>query len=278
MTRVLLTGGSSPLGEALLPRLVERHGAVKCIIRSAAAAERVRRAGGDPLLGDLTTRFDAPRADLLYHLAGIALAEEAAALALNTRVEAVVAVSSASAVVPSHPLAARISELEAVLLRSQIPTFGIRPTMIYGTARDRNMRYLFNLLRRLPAVPRLVDGGRLQPVFYKDVVDGLLEATENQMARDRFVALGGSVVTTIGGIVNVMAALLGKPKLPIPVPVRVLSAGVRLAGARGRFSHAVEMLGTDRVVPLPAECGWRFASTELAEGISRAVDVYRGDV
>jgi nucleoside-diphosphate-sugar epimerase len=75
---------------------------------------------------------------------------------------------------------------EAKIRESGITYTILRPSMIYGSLRDKNMNRLIRFLNRYPAFP-LFGAGRslMQPVFVDDLADGIVAAigdvrTENQ--------------------------------------------------------------------------------------------------
>ena len=75
MTEVFLTGGSGFIGGRLITRLRADGHAVRALARSTAAAERVRRLGAEPLLGDLADvgamRAGATGCELAFHAAAM---------------------------------------------------------------------------------------------------------------------------------------------------------------------------------------------------------------
>jgi nucleoside-diphosphate-sugar epimerase len=68
-----VTGGSGFIGGRLVERLVSEGTAVRALVRSEAAAERVRELGGEPVRGDLgepaSIAAGAQGCDVAFHLA-----------------------------------------------------------------------------------------------------------------------------------------------------------------------------------------------------------------
>jgi uncharacterized protein YbjT (DUF2867 family) len=274
----LVTGGSSPLGDVVLPRLIEDGAHVSCIVRSSEAAGRVRSHGAHVIESDLES-FEAPpgfAASRVIHLAGIALGSTALSIAQDVGASHLVAISSASATMPGHPNRSWILESEQALASADIAVSVLRPTMIYGSARDRNVRRLTQLLLRLPRVPRFTGGGAIMPVLADDVASAILEASGTALAGT--YAVGGGDAITLGELVDVIASLCELPRVEVKVPLRPLvgMAGL-LPSSAGKGVHALQMLVHDRIVPTPAQEGFHFVSTPVADGVRLALTRYALD-
>jgi len=175
VTRVLLTGGSSPLGDVLVPQLVCSHKVV-ATARSDAAAARLAQYRVEVVRYDLQSSFPPPLppAAAVVHLAGIGLAEPLVRLVEAVRPSLTVVVSSASATVRGHPRREAVLAGEGLLRAASDGVVVLRPTMIYGSWRDRNVRMLWERMR-LPFVSRVRRGGWLQPVLVDDVCAAVLD-------------------------------------------------------------------------------------------------------
>lgn len=274
--RLFVTGGSSPLGERTLPLLVDAGHALMCLARSEEAAGRVEAAGGTVVRGDLADgswHEQARAADGFIHLAGIRFAPQV--LPALGGEGALVAISSASATNPGHPLAATVAEHERILLGRRPDAVVLRPTMIYGSPRDRNLRRLAHLVERLPAVPRVVGGGLIQPVFVDDVAAAVAGGLAGRGERG-VVEAGGADAVSFDGLLQLLAVELGRRRLPVPVPLGLLSGVIgRLGvGHRSRALHALEMLSYDRVVRSLTEDLLSRPPTPLRQGVPAALRRY----
>jgi len=149
--RVFVTGGSSPLGDVVIPHLVQAGVVCTCLVRSGRAADRVLRSGGIPLEGDLSNGgwwAESKKHDSLVHMAGIILGD--IIIPALEKDQPTVVVSSASATNQHHPLRTEIIAHENHLLDIGQNLSILRPTMIYGSPRDRNMRKLAAAINRFP--------------------------------------------------------------------------------------------------------------------------------
>lgn len=263
MTSVLVTGGTSSPGLLLLDILREAADRVHAVVRSEEAAATVGSRGGTPVYHDLAGGTGPPvgSADVLVHVAGVSHAAAADRLARAWKCRAAVCVSSASATVDGHPLAQRLVSWEDELLGSSVRWCIVRPTMIFGSPRDRNLRLVSRVLQRLPACPRFTGGGLIQPVFVDDVAAAVWEAARRTRDYDetlpRIIHYGGTRQMTFGALCEDICEHQDLRRLPVPVPVGFLGKLSRLTGAdrRGRLGHAVSMLTTTRIVASPLDVG-----------------------
>lgn len=277
MSRVLVTGGSSPLGDLLIPRLVAEHDVI-AIARSDEAAQGLSRKGIEVVRYDLEQSGPppVPRVSAVVHAAGIGLAAALAPLLLATAPRRLVIVSSASATVPDHPRRDEVMAGERLLLAAAPEVVILRPTMIYGSWRDRNVRRLWRRLHGLPVIPRVRGGGLLQPVLADDVAEALAEALRAQ--RPGVLTVGGPTPVRFNDLLRGLASAMGKPTVGPALPLGLMAELVRRAPVPSRAAngkHAVEMLLLDRAVPPPAEFGFSYAPTDLDDGLRLAVARYR---
>ena len=99
----------------------------------------------------------------------------------------------------------------------------LRPTMIYGSKRDRNMWRLIRLLRITPVTPIFGDGESLQqPIFVDDVAQAVLLALKTDATIGKSYNIAGKAPLTYNQVIDTVAAALGKRvwKLHLPyIPI-----------------------------------------------------------
>lgn len=272
-----MTGASSPLGERILP-LVGDDIEVTCLARSAAASEVIRSARPAAVVqeGDLDdpgwVRGVAGH-DVVLHVAGVRFADQL--LAADLSGSRVVVVSSASVANPDHPLCEEVTRSEQSVVHRAGDAVVLRPTMIYGSHRDQNLRRLAGFVDRLPVVPIVAGGGRIQPVHCDDVALMVVRSATGAVPSGTHW-VGGPDAVTMGGLVEIVAEALGKRRLGFRVGVDSLAAAIGRAGLgrRHKVLHAIEMLGSDRTVdPVDVDLLGREA-TPLVEGVPTALTAY----
>jgi NADH dehydrogenase len=246
--KVLVTGASGFIGQALLPRLVAAGHDVRALARrpeSVAVQARVEAVAGDLLDADSLDR--AVRGmDVVVHLAcatGIADARLVRRVNVDgTRalldaaqrhgVRRFVFVSTISATRPRMgPYGRTKREGEAMVAHAGLEWVTVRPSLVYGTSPVGLFATLAGYLRSLPVVP-VIGNGRIEldPIHIDDVCEVLAQCvsradvlgkTYDLLGPDRvtfneFLARLGRelgvkkpVVHVPGGIALMMASLLG---------------------------------------------------------------------
>lgn len=100
----------------------------------------------------------------------------------------------------------------------------VRPNMIFGGKEDRNISKVFEYIKKRPIVflPGL-NGGLIQPIFYKDVAKLLL----NLIFIEKFPSgniynVGGSEPITSRKFIKLISREIGKFVLIVPIPKTIL--------------------------------------------------------
>lgn len=215
--KIGLTGGTGFTGGLALMRLLAAGHAVRCLVRRREAVAVVQALGAEAFLGDLADG-DAftgmlRGCDALVNVAslgfghadGIIAAAKAAGVQRAVFVSTTAIFTSLNA--PSKTM--RIAA-EAAVQRSGLDWTILRPTMIYGTVRDRNMYRLIRFLRRSPVLPVFGSGESLmQPVYVEDLASAICTAVTAQSAVNHAYNVSGAAALTYNDIVRTVARLMG---------------------------------------------------------------------
>jgi uncharacterized protein YbjT (DUF2867 family) len=95
----------------------------------------------------------------------------------------------------------------------------IRPTMIFGTAEDRNICRLIRLLRWAPLITVPGTGSSLvQPVYVKDLANAIYSAADSPKTINREYAVSGKEALTFNGLINAVALALGRKIFIVHIP------------------------------------------------------------
>jgi uncharacterized protein YbjT (DUF2867 family) len=257
--RILLTGATGLLGGALLELLLARGHETRCLVRADSPnTSRLDRERVEILHGDAARVEDLYRAlrgaDAFLHVAGIQYAPPVVRAAGRAGVKRVLIVGSTSA----HSAYAYRSgpkvRMEELVRGSGLAWTILRPSMIYGSERDRNVHRLLRFLDRSPVFPIFGSGTNLwQPVYHEDCALGVFEALQRPISVRRSYDLPGAEALAYLDLVKTAAAALGRSprivRLPIE-PVRLgLAAAERLRLPMPFDSGQVMRLREDKAYP-----------------------------
>jgi len=232
---IFITGGTGNTGQAVLRLLTDDdsfHGArITCLCRPGGRGERllpfgVKIAGGDASSAESLKKVYGGE-PVVIHISSIFHA--GAVLEGCAGMKRLIAVSSTRVFSRAYADAQAIAEAEKLIERSGVPYTIIRPTMIYGTSEDRNISKFIRLVRKSPIVP-LPGGGKavFQPVHVDDLAGCIMAALTNRSSAGKTYDVAGGSAHTLREIVGIIAELLGKRVLTVPVPIGLAAAAATL--------------------------------------------------
>jgi nucleoside-diphosphate-sugar epimerase len=167
--------------------------------------------------------------------------------------------------------------MERVVRRSGLDWTIVRPSMIYGSERDKNVQRLLRFLGRSPVFPMFGPGTNLwQPVYHEDCARGVYEALVRLSAVGRSYDLPGGESLTYLDLVKTAAGALGKKprivRLPLE-PVRLLlGAAEKLRLPLPVGSEQVLRLQEDKAYPYEeARRELGYAPRSFREGVALEV-------
>jgi uncharacterized protein YbjT (DUF2867 family) len=233
--KILLTGATSFPGLALLERLLEKNHEVRCLVRpDSPNLSRLNPGKVELFHGDAGDEASLIRAlsgmEAVAHVAGLTFAPVVAAAMRRTGVERLMAVGSTSVHSAYEPRSDHRKAMEEVVRGSGLAWTVARPTMIYGSELDRNMRHLLRFLDRSPVFPLFGAGTNLwQPVHHKDLALGLLAALELPEAAGRSYDLPGAAPLTFRDLISTAAGALGRKPRIVRLPLEPVRHALALA-------------------------------------------------
>lgn len=118
------------------------------------------------------------------------------------------------------------AKAEEILRKSSLEYTILRPTPVYGPGDDKNFNTLFELVRKFPVLPsvRCV----MQPVNVMDVVEATVAVLNNDKTYRKEYNLAGGSAVSFAQILRILASEMGKRRLIVPVPGKLMQATVRL--------------------------------------------------
>jgi uncharacterized protein YbjT (DUF2867 family) len=105
----------------------------------------------------------------------------------------------------------------------------LRPTMIYGSNRDRNMWRLIRFMRYSPIVPVFGDGKYLQqPIYVGDVAQAAVSCLSNESTIGKSYNIAGKDALTYNDVIDTIARQLNKRVWKIHMPSKPIVSILRL--------------------------------------------------
>lgn len=278
--RVVVTGGTGFTGERVVARLATLGFVPTVVARATSATARVRALGARIVTSDLgdPDRLVGAFAgnDALIHVASMGFGQVPGVVAAASRAGIARSVFvSTTAVLTNLPVRSKpIREAaERAVRDSSMSWTLVRPTMIYGSVRDRNMSRLLRYLKRCRIAPIPGMGHAMQqPVHVDDVADAIVASALLPAASGKEYTVSGERPLPLRELIQHAAAAVGVRPLFVPLPTRFAATAIRIAEAAGvRLpirSEQLERLNEDKAFDhSAARTDLRFAPRSFAEGI-----------
>ena len=270
MTSVLVIGLTGQVGEALLPRLLARFGAIDALSRYP----RDPAPGVHWLPGSLEAMppETANSHDLLISLGPLdAFADwYASALPSARRIVALGSMGrndkADSPDAHERNLATRLADAEEILLgtgsRDGAAVTVLRPTLLYGNGRDRTLTPLVALARRWRVVPIPASArGLRQPVHVDDVATAILDCIDAPAASNQAFDLPGGEALGFDSMVRRTVQRHAPGAVVVALPAIVVRAATSLGSWLGRpsLSGSLARLSQDQSADLlPAQLAFAY--------------------
>ena len=226
--KILVTGATGFTGSTVVPLLLEKGWDVACFVRETSDTSYLPTDRIELRVGDLENRESLMTAlkgiDTLVNIAslGFGHASNVINAAKDSRVSRAIFFSTTSIYTTLNPGSKAIRlEAERLIQESGIPSTIIRPTMIYGSSRDRNICKFIKFIDRSPIFPVFGSGEyKLQPVYVGDLAKAAVSVLLTDKTIDRSYDLSGGSEFTLNDFIRIISEGLGKRTRLIHLPPR----------------------------------------------------------
>ena len=208
--------------------LLEKGFQVRCLIRNTSDLSPIPANQVELCEGDLDDYAGLVRAfdgiDALVNVASLGFGHAPNVVSACTEAGCKRAIFiSTTAIFTKLNAASKTTRLHAedLIKKSGLQFTILRPTMIYGSARDRNLSRLIRFLRTSPFVFIPGTGEALQqPVHVCDVASTLANVVHNTLTYGNCYNIPGAAPLTFKEIINTISSLLGKRHYVFSIPTR----------------------------------------------------------
>jgi dihydroflavonol-4-reductase len=252
--KVLVTGANGFVGSHLVEGLLDKGYQVRCLVRKTSNLRWLSGLNVEYVYGDVAEKISLKGAvkdvDLVYHSAGLTKAKTReeyfkanaegtknlveACLEENPKLQRLVYISSQAAVGPGddeRPLNETAPcrpvtyygesklEGERIVLKhaDQLPVTIIRPPAVYGP-RDTDMLGFFKVVNKGFRIAFGRGESFVSLVYVKDLVDGIILASENLKAIGQIYFIADDEVYSWTQAFKIIAKVLNKKTIPLRIP------------------------------------------------------------
>lgn len=231
---LLVTGATSHLGLHLVRRLLEEGQKVRCFVRNTSDRGPLQGLQVEWAMGDVmnvTFLIQAMEGvSCLFSLTPIKFAPLILEACQREGLKRVIFMSSTRRFT-NFPCRSsqEVIEAERLIEGSGLHYTILRPTMIYGDERDKNMTRLIFFIARFGFFPILGNGrSKFQPVWVEDLVEAIIRAWRDEKTIGKAYNLAGKAPITLEELVQATGRAMGKRVILFHLPMTVAKAGVFL--------------------------------------------------
>ena len=240
--KVFVTGGTGFTGSRVPPLLLKNGCDVRCLYRQGSDRSVLLRAQPqiEWALGDLSDSqalsASMRGADALVNIASLGFGHVGSIIraAKEAGIQRAVFVSTTAIFTQLNARSRQVRlAAENAIETSGLKYTVLRPTMIYGSPRDRNMWRLIRFMRYSPIIPVFGDGKSLQqPIYVGDVAQAIVSCLCSDQTVGKSYNIAGKFPLTYNQVIDTIAGQLQKRVWKIHIPaapvVSLLKSSERL--------------------------------------------------
>ncbi len=224
--KVFLTGGTGFTGSHVIPLLLKNGVQIRCLYRptsdrSALSSSEVEWMQGD--VSDTDTLSACMQGtDVLVNIASLGFGHVDSILRAtqNAKIKRAIFISTTAIFTQLNAKSRKVRvAAELAIETSGLGYTILRPTMIYGSPRDRNMWRLIRFMRYSPIVPIFGDGKYLQqPIQVDDVARAVLGCLKSDSTIGKCYNIAGKHPLTYNEVIDTIAQGVNKRVWKVHIP------------------------------------------------------------
>jgi uncharacterized protein YbjT (DUF2867 family) len=216
--KIFVTGATGFTGSRVIPLLLKSGYEVRCLYRASSDRSLLSGLNVEWALGDVSDSQSLSSAmqgaDALVNIAslGFGHADSIISAAKNAGIQRAVFISTTAIFTQLNAGSKKVRvAAELAIETSGLRYTILRPTMIYGSPRDRNMWRLIRFMRYSPIVPIFGDGKYLQqPIHVDDVAQAQVSCVSNDKTIGKSYNIAGKQALTYNDVIDTIAKQMNK--------------------------------------------------------------------
>ncbi|HSG43929.1 MAG TPA: NAD(P)H-binding protein [Anaerolineales bacterium] len=224
--KIFVTGATGFTGSRTVPLLLKNGFEVRCLYRASSDRSSLSDLNIEWTLGevsDTATLTSAMQgADALVNIAslGFGHADSIIRASKGAGIKRAIFISTTAIFTQLNASSKKVRvAAELAIENSGLDYTILRPTMIYGSPRDRNMWRLIKFMRLSPIVPIFGDGKYLQqPICVDDVASAVLGCLKADITIGKSYNIAGKHPLTYNEVVDTIAKAMNKRVWKLHIP------------------------------------------------------------
>ena len=281
---VLITGATGFLGRHLLKGLIPQKDKFSCLVRRESKIDIIKDYGFSYIFGDLNDYSSLEEAlvgkDTIINLAslGFGHAYNIIRACQEAGVGRGIFISTTAIFTTLDSKSKKVRlEAEELIKNSGIRYTILRPTMMYGTAEDKNISRLVSYIQRHRIIPVFGSGKHLQqPVYVEDLANAIVRCLESPSTINKIYNLAGKEPLTYNQIIDEVSAVLDrkifKLRIPFWLSLFLVNCYGMLSSNSGIKPEQVLRLGEDKAFSYQdAARDFGFSPISFRKGIEKEI-------
>lgn len=226
--KIFVTGATGFTGSRVIPLLLQNGYEVRCLYRPSSDRSLLPQPQIEWVIGDLSNTQALTSAmqgaDALVNIAslGFGHADSIITATKNANIKRAIFISTTAIFTQLNAKSKKVRVAAELTIESSGLDYTIlRPTMIYGSERDRNMWRLIRLMKQSPIIPIVGSGNHLQqPIFVDDVAQAVISCLSNQNTIRKSYNIAGKHPLTYNAVIDTLAEKINKRVWKIHIPAK----------------------------------------------------------
>ncbi len=270
--KIFITGATGFTGSRVVPLLLKNGFDIRCLYRASSDRSSLSDSNIEWVLGDVSDSQSLTSAmqgtDVLVNIAslGFGHAESIISAAQKAGIQRAIFISTTAIFTQLNAKSKKVRvAAELAIETSGLKYTILRPTMIYGSPRDRNMWRLIRFMKYSPIVPIFGDGKYLQqPIFVDDVAAAILGCLKSDITIGKCYNIAGKHPLTYNEVIDAIAKQMHRRVWKLHVPSKPV---VSLLGLFERI-HIPFPIKAEQVLRLNENKDFSYAEAQRDFGFS----------